>query len=217
MGKEPAQSFDPRRIKCAVFGFDKTLSSDHYFKIAPPNTPKWQEVIREHVFGDAFVLIPWKKGEISSREVAEVIARHIPLDAAAIQETMEKGCEKMSLNLAVWNFAVMLKMTGRKTALVCDNTDILTNVIVPAHKLERTFDVIVNSADAHELQSENLWQAAFKELGEGIGLGNSLLIEAEESKVEKFRQSGGYAHTYKDEKAFLNWYHSMDWERPVYG
>ncbi len=65
-------SIDPRKIRCVVFDFGFTLSPDYYFKVSPPNTPHWHEIIQEHIFSDPAITIPWMKGEISSREVAAI-------------------------------------------------------------------------------------------------------------------------------------------------
>jgi hypothetical protein len=90
-------------------------------------------------------------------------------------------------------------------------------VVVPAHKLDRIFDVIVNSADYHNIRKEALWPIAFEKLGGGIGYPDSLLIEDGETEPEKFRQLGGYAQQYTNDKAFNKWINSMDWDKPIYG
>ncbi len=215
--KQQGGSIEAERIKCVVFDFGFTLSPDHYFKIAPAGFPQWHEVIQEHIFRDESLTIPWMKGELTSRDIAGVIGRHIPMNVDTILATMEKGCEHLSLNLAVWNFAVMQKIEGRKVALVTANMDVFTKVVAPAHKLDRYFDVIVNSADEHEIRKEFLWPLAFERLGEGIGFANSLLIEDGESEPERFRKLGGYAYQYSGEKDFSKWVHSIDWSNKFHG
>jgi hypothetical protein len=151
------------------------------------------------------------KGEISSREVAGILTRYIALDVETILATMEKGCTELKFNAAVWLFAMKQKMTGRKIALVTENMDVFTQVVVPAHKLDRIFDVIVNSADYHDIRKEVLWPLAFEKLGGGIGYENSLLIEDGETEPEKFRRLGGYAQQYTNDKAFKKWANSVEW------
>jgi hypothetical protein len=212
------ETIDPRRIKCVVFDFGFTLSPDFYFKVAPPGVPKWHEIIQEHVFGDPAITIPWMKGDVSSRDVATILTRYIPLDAKTIQATMEKGCEVLSFNAEVWLFALKQKLAGRKIALVTDNMDVFTKVVVPAHKLDRIFDAIVNSADEREIDKGYLWPIAFERLGQGIGYADSLLVEDGETEPKMFRELGGYAHQYTNEKAFAKWARSIDWDmRPYYG
>ncbi len=124
---------------------------------------------------------------------------------------MEEGCKELAFNPSVWLFALKQKLAGRKIALVTDNMDLFTKVIVPAHKLDRIFDVIINSSDFHEIGKEFLWPLAFERLGNGIGYANSLLVEDGETEPEKFRQLGGVAYQYKGEKAFSKWAASMEW------
>ncbi len=210
------ESLDPRRIKCVVFDYGFTFSPDFYLKVAPAEAPKWHEIIQEHIFKDSSITIPWMKGQISTREVAGILTRYIPLDAERILSIMEAGCRELAFNPAVWLFALEQRMAGRKTALVTDNMDVFTNVVVPSHKLDRIFDVIVNSSDIGEIDKEILWPIAFERLDSGIGYGNSLLIEDGETEPAKFRQQGGYAFQYKDEKSFSKWVKSFDWSMPPY-
>lgn len=204
-------SIDPRKIRCVVFDFGFTLSPDFYFKVIPPEVPHWHEIIQEHIFKDPAIAIPWMKGEISGRDVADILGRYMPLDADTILSTMEEGCKELAFNPAVWLFALKQKLAGRKIALVTDNMDVFTKVVVPSHKLQRIFDVVVNSSDFHQVDKEILWPLAFERLGNGIGYANSLLIEDGETEPEKFRRLGGVAYQYKGEKAFSKWAASMEW------
>ncbi len=216
-GDDLAESLDPRRIRCVVFDYGFTLSPDFYFKISPPNHPEWHPVIQERIFHDPSITIPWMKGELTTREVAAIVGRYIPLDTETILKTMEEGCKELAFNPEVWLFALRQRLSGRKIALVTDNMDVFTNVVVPAHKLDRIFDVVVNSADHHEIDKKVLWPIAFEKLGDGIGYENSLLIEDGEKEPAMFRLLGGYAHQYKDEKSFSKWVKSIDWDVSVYG
>ncbi len=211
------EAIDPRRIKCVVFDFGFTFSPDLYFNVSPPAHPQWRQVIQEHIFHDPAIIIPWMKGEITSRDVAGVIGRFVPLDVETILSTMDSGCRELAFNPAVWLFALKQKLVGRKIALVTDNMDVFSRVVVPAHKLDRIFDVIINSSDFGEIRKEVLWPLAFEKLDNGIGYADSLLIEDEESEPAKFRQLGGYAHQYVNEKSFTKWVKSIDWDKGIYG
>ena len=200
---------DPEQIKCVVFDFGFTLSPDHYFNVPPPGCPHWHAVIQKVIFGDPAIMIPWMKGELTSLDIAGMLSRHFPLDIPTIAATMEKGCQHLAINPAVRDFAVAQKAAGRKTALVTDNMDVFTKVVVPSHGLDGLFDVILNSADFHEIRKEFLWPIAFERLGGGIGYANSLLIEDGESEPVLFRELGGYAYQYSNDTAFLEWLDSV--------
>ena len=206
---------NPGNIKCVVFDFGFTLSPDRYFKIAPPGCPQWHEVIQKVIFRDDSVVIPWMKGELTSLDIAGVLSSHFLLDIPTIAATMEKGCQNLNFNPAVWDFAVAQKAAGRKTALVTDNMDVFTKVVVPAHGLDQLFDVILNSSDFHEIVKDILWPIAFECLGGGIGYSNSLLIEDGETEPAMFRALGGYAYQYSTDELFLGWLDSVHWnDRP---
>jgi len=201
---------DPGQIKCIVFDFGFTLSPDYYFMISPPGCPQWHEVIQKYIFGEPSITVPWMKGELTSLDIANLLSQHFPLDISIIAATMEKGCQHLSFNPAVWDFAVAQKAAGRKTALVTDNMDVFTKVVVPAHGLDQLFDVILNSSDFHETRKDVLWPIAFERLGGGIGYATSLLIEDGETEPAMFRASGGYACQYVNDENFLNWL-TLNW------
>jgi FMN phosphatase YigB (HAD superfamily) len=203
----------PQKIKCIVFDFGFTLSPDHYFNIAPADFPQWHEVIQNHIFANPFIIDPWMRGELTSRDIAAILTQYIPMDANAILASMEKGCEQLEFNPAVWEFAAAQKNAGRKTALVTDNMDVFTQVVVPAHHLERLFDVIINSSDHHETRKDLLWPIAFERLGGGTGYGNSLLIEDGEEAPSLFRSLGGWAYQYSTDDHFSEWLASIPWSK----
>ena len=204
-------SINPEQIKCVVFDFGFTLSPDYYFNVSPPGCPQWQAVIQKVIFGEHAIVNPWMKGELTSLDIAGILSKHFPLDISTIARIMEKGCEQLNLNPAVWDFAVAQKATQRKTALVTDNMDVFTKVVVPSLGLDGLFDIIINSADFHEIDKEFLWPIAFERLGGGIGYDNSLLIEDGETEPAMFRASGGYAHQYINDGTFLEWLESIHW------
>jgi hypothetical protein len=201
----------PERIKCVVFDFGFTLSPDYYFNITPPNCPQWHEVIQKKVFGDPSVIDPWLKGDLTSLDIAIFLSKYIPLDIQVILDTMEAGCRHLKFNPAVWDFAIAQKAAGRKTALVTANMDVFTKVVVPAHRLDALFDVILNTSDFHEIRKDFLWPIAFERLGGGIGYANSLLIEDGETEPAMFRAQGGTAYQYSNDEAFLSWLSPLDW------
>lgn len=192
-------------IRCVVFDFGLTLSSDRYFTEAPPGYPQWNSVIQQHIFEHRCIVNAWMAGELSLADIAQIVARQIDLPIPVIIETMERGCSTMTFNAAVWEFATAQRAAGRKTALVTANMDVFTNVVVPAHELDQIFDVIVNSADYHELRKELLWERAFALLGNDIHYGNSLLIEDSEKEVTLFRARNGLAVHYQDDERFREW------------
>jgi hypothetical protein len=89
--------------------------------------------------------------------------------------------------------------------------DVFTRVVVPSHRLDTIFDVILNSADYGELRKDRLWPIAFEMLGRGIGYHNSLLIEDGPQEPALFRANGGDAYQYEDDDRFRAWLKTAGW------
>ena len=199
-------------IKCVVFDFGFTLSSDLYFKVAPPEYPHWRDVIQEYIFNESHIVEQWMEGNLTIVNIAEIISRYIHMDIDSIVRTLEKGCERLNFNKAVWDFALAQRNRGKKTALVTANMDVFTKIVVPFHRLDKVFDVILNTFDYQELRKERLWPVAFRYLGNDICYENSLLIEDGTNEPVKFRNLGGYAYQYSTDELFMEWLRFIQWD-----
>jgi FMN phosphatase YigB (HAD superfamily) len=192
-------------IKCIVLDFAFTLCSDLYFKELGK---EWIDKITDILFCRPSPLISrrWGSGECTSGEVAEYLSTRLPFSASDILEALQRGCSNLTMNSAVWKFALAQKDKGRTLALVTVNMDVFTEIVVPAHGLDRVFDVIVNSADyGYDGRKEKLWKIAFDRLGAGYQYSNSFLVEDGEECSQRFRELGGLAYRYTDDDAFTLW------------
>ena len=200
-----AGAFDLDEIRCIVFDFGRTLSSDPYFKVSPPGCSGWHRIIQEHVFANRHICRMWMTNVLRLGDIAAIVSDHADLDTSAVLKTMELGCRDLDFNEAVLNFALAQRSQGRRTAIVTANMDVFSDVVVPYHGLGEKFDVIVNSSDYGEIDKRVLWPIAFKALGDDIHYGNSLLIEDGSREPELFRERGGFAYQYTDDKRFATW------------
>ena len=192
--------------ECVVFDFAFTLCSDFFCKVTPPECPDWFYQFQRRIYcRHSPYLDDWMTGRLTSRDIARVMTRHIPMPVERILTTMEEGCRHLEFNPAVVAFAKTQRGQGRKVALVTANMDIFTKIVVPAHGLDKLFDVIVNSADHGELRKERLWPIAFERLGQDIGFQNSVLIEDRTDSPQRFRELGGRAYQYTTDQAFTRW------------
>jgi hypothetical protein len=203
---------DLTTLCCVVFDFGFTLSSDLYFTITPPGFPQWHAVIQGHIFAQKPIVHAWMRGELRVIDIAQIVARHSDLPLPVIVETMQRGCMQMTFNPVVWQFATAQRQQQRKTALVTANMDVFTDIVVPAHRLDTVFDVILNTADYGTLRKELLWDRAFALLGEDIGYHNSLLIEDGAKEPALFRERGGSAYQYYDDPMFRAWLTQSGWK-----
>ena len=204
---------DLRPIRCVVLDFGGTLSSDSYFKLLGPRALK---LVDDMMTGrvDPQIAEGWGNGLLSSRDVADYMSPRIRLSADVILSALNEGCAQITLNQAVWDFARQQRGLGRKTALVTGNFDVFNEVVVPAHGLDKVFDVIVNSCDCGTGDKDELWPIAFERLGGGCGYSNSLLIEDTYHQVDRFRELGGVAYQYAGDAAFVGWLSASKLELP---
>ena len=63
----------------------------------------------------------------------------------------------------------------------------------------------MNSFDYKVAKKEILWDIAFSKLGDGMTFSNSLLIDDGAENVALFKELGGYAYQYQDDKSFSKW------------
>jgi len=202
----------PSDIECVVFDFGFTLSSDLYFKVAPPECPDWQNLIQKHIFSNNDLIDNWMSAVVTLWDIAEELAPVVDMKVPRIVELLKSGCEDLNFNEAVLTFAIAQREQGRKTAIVTNNMDVFTEIVMPCHNLDDKFDIIINSFDYHEIDKSVLWAKAFELLGNGIGYSQSLLIEDGEKNVTKFRRNGGYAYQYTNDECFLTWLKSTGWQ-----
>ncbi len=148
---------DPGQIKSIIFDFDGTLSFGRYFSTLGPDA---LAAVGQLVFGgnSGQWADPWMKGDISCRDIAAYLSKQLPESEECILSALRDGCSHMPLNVAVLDFALRSRQSGRKTALVTANMDVFTEVVVPAHGLDALFDLVLNTADHGTLDKSTLWR-----------------------------------------------------------
>ena len=72
--KDENTPVNPSDIQCIVFDFGFTLSSDLYFKVAPPECPDFQGIFQRHIFSDNELIDRWMAGIVTMEDIAEKIA-----------------------------------------------------------------------------------------------------------------------------------------------
>jgi FMN phosphatase YigB (HAD superfamily) len=195
----------PEEIKCIIFDYANTLSSDLYFQSKPIKCPEWRHLFDKYVFADKLWLTEWCNGRKKTEDIALRIKEYVDLPLNEIIDEMKKGCQNLTFNEAVLNFAKSQSANGRKTALVTANIDMFSDTVVQSHNLNEIFDTIVNSADYGTDDKRKLWPIAFQLSGNGIDYACSLLIDDSEKWIQEFINMGGSAYKYSDDSAFLSW------------
>lgn len=204
---------DPKKIKCIVFDFANTLYSGVYFNLAPCGCQNWRELFDTYVFDGGATESNVMNGQLGTEGIAEIISEHVGLDAESAMKLMHQGCKNLEFNPAIFDFAIEQNNKGTTTALVTINMDVFTTTVVSAHGLGNIFDVIVNSFDHKETRKNILWDVAFSKLNSAVTFSNSLLVDDRPDNVSLFKELGGHAYQYQDDKSFLEWLNSTGFNR----
>jgi len=192
---------DLRPVRCVVFDFADTLSSEPYFARLGP---EFCSVVTEAIFtGENKIkwATPWTSGTLSSQDICEYLSDLTGITHEKILRALREGCSNLKLNPAIWQFAQSQKHEGRKTALATINMDVFTEVVVPCHGFDKVFDVVVSSSDYGLNTKIELCEIVFSKL-DGYTYENSLLIDDSPKSVEPFRCRGGLAYQYTTDEAF---------------
>ena len=167
---------DPGQIKSIFFDFDSTLCSGLYFELLGSSS---LDAVGRLVFGESSAdwADPWMKGDLSSRDIASYLSKHLPESEEIILAALYDGCLNMTFSAAVYDFARRGCESGRKTALVTANMDVFSEVVVPAHGLDTVFDLVLNTADHRTLDKSILWRKALAAFGPDYTFASTLLID----------------------------------------
>lgn len=187
--------------KYVIFDFAFTLCSQKYFHRLGTAL---EEKIDRILFADnqAHWADRWMAGQIDTDRVVAHLSDQLQLPAGQIHAALEQSCRSLRWNPAVWRFALDQKRRGRRLALVTINMDVFSRLVVPFHRLDETFDVILNSADQGHLDKLAMWRKAFELLGDDADFSNSLLVDDSIHHLTRFRLNGGRAVIYLDDEHF---------------
>jgi FMN phosphatase YigB (HAD superfamily) len=200
--KREGKTMDLSRIRCVIFDFADTLCSVPYFA---PLGQEFCEVVTEAIFSGenkARWATPWTSGILSSEDICIYLSGLTGITPKRIFTALEEGCSNLNLNPAIWQFAQSQRKQGRQTVLATINMDIFTSIVVPTHKFDKVFDVVVNSADYGVDTKIELCEIAFSHLN-CCSFENTLLIDDSSKSIESYKARGGMAYQYTTDEAFV--------------
>ena len=176
-----------------------------------PDYPQVLNWIGEHIFGGEKYCDRWMRGEFTWHQINAIIAEATGIPLKNLNELFITSVRQMKINPLLIHFAEKLKKKHIKTALVTGNMDIFNEITVPEKQLDKTFSVIINSYDYRIMkQDENgrLFDIALNRLGlssyEGV-----LLIDDSITYCDIFKEKGGTAYQYSNQKDFESWTKSL--------
>lgn len=191
-----------------LFDFDGVLCKGRFYeKTLLPDYAEIYDWVQTNIFGNKDLVRDWMRNRVNSADINELIAKNTGIENEFLNQMYEESVRRMELEKEVINIAESLKLSGKKIGIVTGNMDIFTKITIPNHKLDKLFDVIVNSADYGILKNEDggkLFDITLTALEEKIE--NSLMIDDSEAIIELYKQKGGNGFVYRSPvelKSFL--------------
>ena len=194
-------------IKAVLFDFDGVLCHDRFYEeMLLPQHQELYSWIQGNIFGNTDLFYQWMRNEVNTNDVNKFIAEGTGHKEDFLNDMLLKSLQGIRLDEKMLKLAKELKnLYGKKIAIITDNMDVFSTVIVKKHKLNEVFDVIINSANYGCLkieQSGKLFDEALETLNEKVE--DSFFVDNTIEKVEFFKQKGGQGFLYKDNFEELN-------------
>lgn len=190
-----------KKYKVVYLDWNGTLSTSkfwgHLEKSSKAEVNKLFELIDKILFSDLRHLIkPWMRGEITSEKVIKNVSEQCGVDYKVIFDEFVKGCEQMEFVTENCIKKIkFIKDKGIKVVIATDNMDSFVRWTVPALKLDRIFDGILDSYTLRALKNdfdENGSSPFFDEFVKDniIKKGESVIIDDSEDKEGKIQAYG---------------------------
>lgn len=195
-------------IKTIIFDFDGVLCKDLFYSSLRDSHPTIYDYIENRVFRSGTDLIDrWMRNEVTSDDINRMISQANNIEFDLIKKILEKDVLSIKIDYNLLNFAKEQLKLGRRAALVSNNMDILTTLIISNHKLNEVFEVIVNSADYGLLKTDQKGKLFDIVMGKmRINNYSSALLIDDSPKVRPiFEAKGGHVFTYSNFDNFIKW------------
>jgi hypothetical protein len=179
-----------------LWDFGDTLVDERWMRRPPPGCPTWEaawlDVMADRADG-------WNAGRISGASIFEELAERTGMTADAVRSHAATCCYNLAFNDTAWRVACERRMPQ---ALVTVNPDLLADFVVPAHRLDDVFDVIVMSFAESTDEKSALCDIALDRLGFTGPRSDALLIDNRLDLVERWRNVGGSGYWFQSDERF---------------
>lgn len=189
-----------QQTRAILFDFHHVLSHDYFYVSTLESDHKevgdW---ISQNIFTDKQLVQAWMRGKVTWRELHDRIVDETGIDRALLDQLFIESVKRMKMVPEMIELARELKDRGFKIAIVSDNMDIFSEVIVPHNQFNQLFDAIFNSAD-HGLLKQDEHGALFARVADtlGMSLEQTVFIDDTKSATDLFIELGGRAIIHTD-------------------
>jgi FMN phosphatase YigB (HAD superfamily) len=138
--------------------WDGTLSASKFWQHWANDSTKAKdhELIQERFFRTPPNLLEdWMRGNWDSKTVAVEVSKRTGLNSTNLLTGLEESCRQMQLvDPEILNIVSELRKNGTRVVIATDNMDTFTRWTVPALKLTKYFDGILNSHSLRALKKD---------------------------------------------------------------
>ncbi len=151
--------------------------------------------IETSLFGNLKIADSWMRGEFLTENVIEKLAEDTKLGYEMLLTEFVKSCESMKfISDDTDKLVLKLRKKGVKVFIATDNMDSFTRWTVPAMKLDKIFDGVLNSHNLKALKKDfkaekSLFFEKFLKDNK-IKPGESIIIDDAEDRERKIERSG---------------------------
>jgi len=197
-----------KQFDTVIFDFDGVMSHDFFYANMEASHPAVYKFIQEEVFGpESTIPDKWMRGELSSRDVNEMIAESTDIDLETLEALFVKSVKDMRVDERLLEIAKELVTAGKKVALVTNNMDVFNEITIANHQLDKIFPVIVASHAygymKHDMHGK-LYDIAMEKLGVA-DYASALLIDDSAKARATFETKGGTTYAFETFEEFEKW------------
>lgn len=178
-----------------LWDFGDTLVDERWMRRPPAACPNWEAVWLDVMADRAD---DWNVGRVGVADIFAALAEQSGMTTEAVRAHARRCCEKLVFHETAWRVASARRLPQ---ALVTVNPDLFADFVVPAHRLDDVFDVVVISFAERTVDKPELCDIALDRLGFTGPRSDALLIDNRLDLVEAWKQAGGAGYWFEtDEK-----------------
>ena len=175
-------------MKTLFVDFDGTICHDRFWRSL---SDAEYTLIQSVLFGtDPTIAKDWMCGTYTSEDINQLVSKKTKLVYAYLWQNFVYDCQTMRIDPEILAVVTALRQ-HYSVVLITGNMDCFSRFTIPALRLEKYFDRIVNSADEGQLKTENNGETFLKYLTGNIN--DAILIEDSPTSCTLFTTLGGTA------------------------
>ncbi|MEM7016563.1 MAG: hypothetical protein AAF512_04380 [Pseudomonadota bacterium] len=186
-------------IQCILWDFGDTLADEKFLLTSPQHIPEWGEVWREVLWDTPELTNAWDTGEISTQEIAAIIAQQLERPIEEVLTHMQQCCKNLQFFDMPWLAA---KRCTLPRAMITIMPDAFSKWTVPYYQLDEIFFPLVTSWEEHILDKGIMSLIALERLDHKVEPEQALLIDNRQENLDAWAIHGGPGYLFTSEVQF---------------